>query len=353
MASLELSGVTIRKGGVPVVHDVDLSVEHGTILGVIGPSGGGKTTLLRAVAGLDRPEPGTVSFDRTDVTSMPPSDRNVAMVFQQPTLYPNRNVRRNIAFPLEVRHQPAAEIRQRVGAEARALRIEALLETSPKRLSEGEAHVVQVARAMVRTPSVLLLDEPFSTIDADLAATLRREIMFLQRGFGVTTVLATNEPLDAMTMADRLAVLEDGRVTQVADPLEVYSNPVSVAAAQVTGQADVFEVRVEGDHDGSWLVHPGFRLRAWQPALRRHAERRLQMIVRPEWWQIDEHGPATVTVERMHPAPRALWCRAGGRPITVSLDRGAAQVREGDRLTLRIDRYVLIDPLDGFRLDLG
>lgn len=356
MARVELVGADVVREGTTVAHHVDLTVETGTVLALVGPSGSGKTSVLRAIAGLDRVAPGSVLFDGRDVTRAEPADRDIAMVFQTPALNPRWTVRGNISFPLELRHTDAEEIRARVGAEARVLQIERLLSTSPRRLSAGEAHVVQVARAMVRRPVVLLLDEPFANLDHDLATTLRREIMLIQRGFGVTTVLATNEPFDAMALGDRLAVIEDGRITQVADPLEVYARPRTVVAATVTGDADIMQVAVETDELGAWLVHPAFRLRAWQPALRRHAGRRLQMIVRPEWWQLDDHGPATVTVERVHGwgATMSLWCRADGQLMTVKLRAPQTRpIAAGDTLRLRLDQYVLIDPLDGFELDLS
>lgn len=356
MVEVELVAATVRRGGAEIIRELDLVVDAGTVMGVVGPSGSGKTTVLRAIAGLDRVTSGAVRFGGIDMTAVDTAERNVAMVFEMPALYPHKSVHGNIAFPLELRQEDVDEIRARVGAEARALHIEKLLGRSSKRISAGEAHVVQVARAMVRKPAVLLLDEPFANIDADLAARLRREIMLIQRGFGATTVLATNDPLDAMTMADRLAVIEGGRLTQVGAPLDVYAHPRTVVAARVTGDADVLEVVVQPDQEGSWLTHGAFRLRAWQPALRRHARRRLQMIVRPEWWQLDDHGPVTVEVERVHGwgATMSLWCRAAGRPVTVKLPSPQPrQVAAGDTLTLRLDRYVLVDPIDGYELDLS
>jgi ABC-type sugar transport system ATPase subunit len=356
MVAVDLVGVTVHKNGVAIISDIDLSAEPGRVLGLVGPSGGGKTSILRTIAGLDRPTTGGVRFDGVDVTDTEPGERDVAMVFEKPALYPHRSVRGNIAFPLEMRHDDVETIRARVGAEARALHIENLLSMSPRRLSAGEAHVVQVARAMVRNAAVLLLDEPFANLDDEQATQLRREVMLIQRGFGATTLLATNDPLDAMTMADRLAVVERGRVTQVGTPIDVYLRPSTVAASLVTGDADVLEVRVEADRDAAWLVHDGFRLRAWQPALRRHATRRLQLVVRPEWWQLDAHGPVTLDVERVHGwgATIALWCRAGNRPLTVKLPSPLPRpLREGDRVSLRLERYVLIDPIDGFELDLS
>jgi len=353
MTSIELDGITVGQRDSERLRDVSVEVASGAVLAVLGSSGSGKTTLLRAVAGLDRVERGTVRFDGRDVTHDEPRDRHVAVVFQHPVLFPKRSVRRNIAFPLEIDRQPADEILQRVGAEARALHIEALLRRRPTTLSSGEAQAVQIARALVKQPAVLLLDEPFAHVDAHQTMQFRREVTLIQRGFGVTTIMAANESDDAMTMADRVAVLEAGRLVQVAAPLDVYETPRTVDAALLTGAADVFEVTVEGAVEGSWLAGAGMRIRAWAPALVAHHGRRLQMVVRPEWWQLDPSGridAVVVRVERLGPHV-VLSCLVDGRPMTAKLDRPGAVVA-GDRVRLRLDRSVLIDPRDGFRIDL-
>jgi ABC-type sugar transport system ATPase subunit len=350
VASVELDRVTVRKDGVEVLQNVDLVVEQGRVLGVVGASGSGKTSLLRAITGLDRVTAGAVRFDGVDVTHVEPARRDVALVFQQPTLYPKRSVGRNIAFPLEIRHDPVDQIRERVGAEARALHIEELLSKVPKELSAGEAQAVQIARAMVRAPAVLLLDESFAHLDLERAGRIRREISMIQRGFGVTTIVATNDAVDAMTLCDRLAVIEAGRITQTAEPLDVYRSPRTAAAALMTGDADVIEVRIVTDDLGAWIEHPGFRLRDWRPAMRARAGRRMQLVVRPEWWQLDANGPVDATVEHVVRLGTAtsLWCRVGGHPLTVKLAGSEhGRRRPGDRITLRIDRFVLLDPVDG------
>ena len=354
MTTVELRDLAVNKGGADVVRGVDLVVDSGAVLALLGSSGSGKTTLLRVIAGLDEVARGRVLFEHTDVTAAGPARRRVAFVFQEPVLFPRRSVGRNISFPLEVDHRPIDEIRLRVGAEARALHIENLLRRRPDRLSAGEAQVVQIARALVKQPRVLLLDEPFARVDAHQTAQLRQEVMLIQQGFGVTTVLAANEPADAMSMADRVAVLEGGRLVQVGAPLAVYERPDTVSSALLTGDADVLEVEVTGDVDGSWLVRPGLRVRAWQPALAAHRGRRMQLLVRPEWWTLDPNGGIEAEVMRVaHTGSTvALWCSVGGRPMTVKL-RDPSDVRSGSILRLRLDRYVLIDPRDGRRVDLG
>lgn len=286
MASVVLHDLTVehrdrRHGtGTVALDRVELGVGDGEMVAVIGPSGAGKTTLLRAIAGLDVVSSGTILMDADDVTMAPPSERDVAMVFQFPHLLPHRTVGRNVSFPLELRRQAIEEIRDRVSAEARALHIETLLERSPRQLSAGEAQLVQIARALVRVPRVLLLDEPLARLDAHERERMRRELRLLQRGYGVTTIFTTNDPVEAMAMADQLVVLDAGRVVQVGPPIEVHREPVSLLAAQLTGPLDTSTVEVTADADGYWLHGPTGVERAWRPSLAAHVGRRVVRGVR-------------------------------------------------------------------------
>lgn len=282
MASLSLSGVTVRHGATVALGPVELDVADGEFVGIVGMSGAGKTTLLRAVAGIDPIASGDVSIGGTDVTGSEPGTRDVAMVFQHPHLLPHRSVGRNVAFPLEVRRQTIDEIHQRVHAEARALHIEQLLERSPDTLSAGEMQLVQIARAMVRVPRVLLLDEPLARLDAHTREQMRRELRFLQRGYGVTTLATTNDPAEAMAMSDRLVVLEAGRIVQVGVPLDVYRDPVTIEVAQLTGPVELSVVEVSGDAHGYWLHGPGGVERAWHSALADYVGTEVVRAVRPD-----------------------------------------------------------------------
>lgn len=355
MAHVRTSGLTIEHGGDPVLDTADIEIRDGQIAVVVGASGAGKTTLLRALAGLDHPARGTIWFDDLDVTDAPPAERNVAMAFQTPALYPRRNVSRNISFPLEVRHEAAEQIRARVNAEARSLHIDDLLRSRVDQLSAGEAHIVQIARALVRNPALLLLDEPFAGLDPERADQIRREILLIQRGFGVTTLLSTNDPREAMAVADVLIVLERGRIVQNAPPMEIYEQPDTATAALMTGEADVLDVRVTVDSDGAWLVGDGFRLRAWQPALRRHGHRRLQLVVRPDWWMVDDRGTIEVTIQHVLRVGNTFHLSVAGGEQRWGLKLAASRIdspNPGDTIRLRLDRSVLLDPLDGRRLSL-
>lgn len=278
MAAVELDQVTVRqraagvrrrrRDGAATLRAVSLDIPDGSVVGLVGPSGSGKTTLLRVIAGLQPPDDGTVRFDGIDVTRVDPAGRDVAMVFQTTSLLPRRDVGRNVAFPLEIRHRPAAEIADRVGAETRALHIEHLLRRSPSELSAGEQQVVQLARSLVRVPSVLLLDEPLSLLDPGARARLRAELQMLQAGYGVTTVLATNDSVEAMVLPHRLVVLEAGAVVQTGAPLDVYHDPTTLSAALATGDVELDRMVVRaadraliGDRDReAWHPH-------WTPAL--------------------------------------------------------------------------------------
>ncbi|MEO1059546.1 MAG: ABC transporter ATP-binding protein, partial [Actinomycetota bacterium] len=208
MADVELAHVEVTLDRNVVLRDVSVRIGAGVFAAVVGPSGSGKSTLLRAIAGLVPLTAGVVSIDGDDMSGIRPNHRDIAMVFQNPALLPNRSVRRNVAFPLELRQEDVEEIRRRVDAEARAMRIEGLLLKQPAELSQGEEQLVQIARSLVRVPRVLLLDEPFASLDPRLTVHMRGEIGTLQAGYGVTTVMATNDPDDAMALADLLIVVE-------------------------------------------------------------------------------------------------------------------------------------------------
>jgi ABC-type sugar transport system ATPase subunit len=232
MASVEFDSVTIAVNGTIVLSDVSLDIADGEFVGVIGASGSGKTTLIRTIAGFTDVVRGRVLLDGLDVAGTKTADRDLGMVFQEPVMFPTRNVRRNVSFPLEIRRQEREEIRDRVDAEARAMHLEHLLTRRPDELSRGETQLVEIARAMVRTPRVLLLDEPLASLDAARQAQMRTELAVLQSGYGVTTIMATNDPVDAMTMPSRLVVIHRGNIVQVGHPDVVHRRPSTLRSEQ-------------------------------------------------------------------------------------------------------------------------
>lgn len=283
MAAITLQDVRVVRDGRLVLAVDHLDVRDGELLVVVGPSGSGKTTLLRSIAGLDEVTSGAVLFDATDITNVDTAERGVAMVFQDSTLFPFMNVRRNIAFPLEVRRTDKEEVDSRVEAEARVLAIEHLLARQPKQLGAGHQQLVQAARALVRVPEVFLMDEPLARLDAQLRLEMRQEFRLLQDGYKVTMIFVTNDQEEAMVMADRVVVLCEGHVRQIGSPMDLYREPASKFVAQFIGSPPMsfLSGRLELDPPGFWVSFGGFRLRAWAPALTGAGER-VEVGVRAE-----------------------------------------------------------------------
>jgi multiple sugar transport system ATP-binding protein len=272
MASIALRRISKRFGATEVLQDVSLEVADGEFLAILGASGCGKSTLLRILAGLEGADAGSVLIDGHDVTEATPKRRNLAMVFQSYALYPHMTVLRNIAMPLEMRRLSAARrvpvlggllpgtraLRQEIGAEvgrvAEALGLAALLDRRPAQLSGGQRQRVALARAMVRNPAAFLMDEPLSNLDARLRAEAREEILTLQRRLGATVIYVTHDQAEAMAMADRVAVMQSGRVLQVAPPQELYEEPASLDVARFVGQPPMNTLPAQVMPDGEVVV---------------------------------------------------------------------------------------------------
>ena len=350
MATVGLEHVSLQGGDGTRLEDVSLAIDDGAFVGVVGGSGSGKTTLLRVVAGLDRPSAGLVRIGGADVTRAPPAERDVSMVVQGPALLGHLSVRRNVAFPLAMRRNDAADTDLRVEAEARALHIHALLGRRPSELSVGEQQMVQIARALVRVPKVLLLDEPFAPLDEHLRHRMRAEIGLLQEGYGVTTIMTTNDPLDAITLPSWLAVLDAGRLVQFAPTEEVRRSPGTVLAAAATGSISLLSMRVVADTQGFWLtgVDPAAagtaRIRSWSPALAGHVGRVVVVGVRPEHVVVAPGGSLAAVVERRVPiSPGSIQCTIAGQRIVATSDPGSAP-ETGERVEVRVDHHVVFDP---------
>ncbi|MBZ8176853.1 ATP-binding cassette domain-containing protein [Corynebacterium poyangense] len=237
MASVSFDSVTIRYPGAdtPSVRDFHLDIEDGEFLVLVGPSGCGKSTTLRSLAGLEPVESGTIRIGGQDVTHMDPAERDVAMVFQNYALYPHMSVAKNMGFSLSLKKVPKPEIEQKVTEAAKLLGLENYLDRRPKDLSGGQRQRVAMGRAIVRNPRVFLMDEPLSNLDAKLRVQTRTELAALQRRLGTTTVYVTHDQVEAMTMGDRVAVLKDGVLQQVAPPRELYRHPMNSFVASFIG----------------------------------------------------------------------------------------------------------------------
>ena len=235
MTGLRLEGVTKRFGSVTALDTVSLEVADGEFFAVLGPPGAGKTTMLRTIVGLETPDEGDVYAGDERITDVYPGDRDIAIMFQNLALYPDKSVRDNLAFPLKQAKVPKQEIERRVAEVAAVLKIERLLKRKPAKLSGGERQRVALGRAMVREPRALLLDEPLSALDALLRLEMRAELKRLQRELGRTVVYVTHDQVEAMSMADRVAVLRLGQVQQVAPPEDIYHRPANRFVATVVG----------------------------------------------------------------------------------------------------------------------
>jgi ABC-type sugar transport system ATPase subunit len=225
VSGIVLEGVHKRFGGTPALDGVDLEAIDGELLVVVGPSGCGKSTLLRCIAGLETVDDGVIKIGDRDVTRIRPAARNVAMVFQSYALFPHLTVGENIAFGLVVREEPKAEVRARVAEASELVGVEALLDRRPFELSGGERQRVALARALVRRPDAFLLDEPLSNLDAGTRVQMRTELRRLHREVGATMLHVTHDQVEALTLGDRIAVMDAGRVRQVGTPDELYSRP--------------------------------------------------------------------------------------------------------------------------------
>ena len=235
MPYLQLQKVAKRFGDVQVVQEMDLSAAAGEFIVLVGASGCGKSTTLRMIAGLETPSSGRIVIDGRDVTAATPADRDIAMVFQNYALYPHMNVAQNMSFALDLARTPKSVIEERVQAAAQVLNIKHLLERKPKELSGGQRQRVAMGRAIVREPKVFLFDEPLSNLDAKLRGHMRIEIAMLHRRLGKTTVYVTHDQVEAMTLADRIVVMDQGRIQQMGSPDEVFNRPLNRFVAGFIG----------------------------------------------------------------------------------------------------------------------
>ena len=289
MATLELHGLRKSFGLIDVLHGIDLTLADGEMLVIVGASGCGKSTLLRLVAGLERPTAGQVVLEGRDVTQLDPSERDIAMVFQNYALYPHMTVFENMAFGLKLRGMAAADIDARVREAAELLRIGGLLDRKPRHLSGGEQQRVALGRALVRKPDVFLFDEPLSNLDAKLRVQMRREIARLHHELGATMLYVTHDQAEAMTLGDRIVVLNGGKVQQIDTPLDVYRAPRNTFVAGFIGSPAMNLVEgTVASEDGALAFHAtggAFSLLLpprWRQTLAARDGRAIFLGIRPE-----------------------------------------------------------------------
>jgi multiple sugar transport system ATP-binding protein len=344
-----MASVAIRRlskvfdGGVQALHQLDLDVQDGELLVLLGPSGSGKTTVLRCIAGLEEPTSGDIVIGERVVTQLAPAERDVAMVFQTPALYPHLTIRENIAFPLEIRGVARAQATRRVTEAAQRLGIHAVLDRAPDQLSEGERQRAALARAIVRGPQAFLLDEPLSHLDAKLRIELRGELLALHRALGATMIYVTHDQIEAMTMGQRIGVLHEGRLRQVGTPEEVYQRPADVHVARFVGTPgmNVLPGRGRGTGEGGRVVEAGSLV---IPLELSTYDGELQLGIRPEFvglCAVDKGvGNADVLVVEPLGSETLVHLNAGGQPLVARL-AGFADVRVGTRVGVKVDRRKL------------
>ncbi len=253
-----MSGVTFQNvikeyDTIPVIHGVDLYVESGEFCVFVGPSGCGKSTLMRMLAGLEHTTSGKITVGDTDVTHLDPAERGVAMVFQSYALYPHMTVEQNMGFGLKMNGVPAEKIRRKVAEASRILKLDRYLDRKPKALSGGQRQRVAIGRTIVRGPDVFLFDEPLSNLDAELRVEMRVEIARLHKEFGATMIYVTHDQVEAMTMADKIVVLRDGKIEQVGSPLELYRNPDNQFVAGFIGSPAMNFLKARVDDDSIFI----------------------------------------------------------------------------------------------------
>jgi multiple sugar transport system ATP-binding protein len=340
--SVVLDKVVKNYGPVPVIHGIDLRIDPGEFAVFVGPSGCGKSTLLRMIAGLEEISGGALLLDGERMNEVPAARRGIAMVFQSYALYPHMSVWKNLAFGLETAGLKKAEIEPRVRRAAQILRIEPLLERKPKALSGGQRQRVAIGRAIVREPKIFLFDEPLSNLDAELRVQMRVEISTLHRDLGNTMIYVTHDQVEAMTMADKIVVLNGGKIEQVGAPLELYNHPANKFVAGFIGspKMNFLDARVEAREPGATVIRVGGETVRLPRELRAEAGAPVTLGVRPE--HLTANGGdgiklADVKVDLVENlgGETLLYARAAdGQALTVSLD-GQQQVGAGSLIAAR------------------
>ena len=350
MATVEIRNVRKAFGPVEVLHGVSVDIADGEFVVLVGPSGCGKSTLLRMLAGLENITSGEIAIGGKVVNAVPPKDRDIAMVFQNYALYPHMTVFDNMAFSLTLAKAPRSVMEQEVGRAAKILGLEQLLHRFPRQLSGGQRQRVAMGRAIVRNPQVFLFDEPLSNLDAKLRVQMRAEIKELHQRLKVTTVYVTHDQIEAMTMADKIVVMNNGNIEQAGRPLDLYDRPANLFVAGFIGSPAMNMVKgtVTGGklrmEDGTeWPLPVNGAKPKEGPAI---------YGVRPEHLQLDSGGiPATVQVVEPTGSETQVLMRIGGQPV-IGAFRERVTAKPGEILPVRPDTNLvhLFDQQSGQRL---
>ncbi|MGY3670908.1 ABC transporter ATP-binding protein (plasmid) [Marinovum sp. KMM 9989] len=334
MARIELTDVVKRYGAVEVLRDVNLDIQDGEFIVLVGPSGCGKSTLLRMIAGLEPITEGDFCIDGERMNDVRPRDRDIAMVFQSYALYPHMDVARNMGFSMEIRKDPAAERTSRVKQAAETLGLTALTSRLPKALSGGQRQRVAMGRAIIRNPRAFLFDEPLSNLDASLRVEMRLEIARLHQRLGATMVYVTHDQVEALTLADRIVVMNGGDIQQIGSPLELYERPANKFVAQFIGSPTMNIVPVTG-HAGGVALADGAKIDL--PHLV-ETSRAIELGIRPEHIDVVDSGDlvgVADVVEHLG-SDTNIYLRVEGIGPLMVRKHGNIPARPGDRIELRI-----------------
>ena len=338
MASISLRNVVKRYGHGPkanqVIHGVNAEIKDGEFIVIVGPSGCGKSTLLRMVAGLEEVSGGEIAIGPRVVNDIEPAERDIAMVFQNYALYPHMSVFENMAYGLKIKKVPIAEIKTRVDKAAKILELGHLLDRTPRALSGGQRQRVAMGRAIVRNPQVFLFDEPLSNLDAKLRAQTRLEIQKLHRELGVTSLFVTHDQVEAMTLAQRMIVMNGGHMEQIGTPEEVYQRPATTFVASFIGSPPMNLLK--GQAKGNSFTVGGITLALPAPAPR---EGELILGLRPEHldhWNATSGWPLKVEMIEMLGAERLVYGRLGSEQFTLRIDGTLVPPTVGDTLMLEL-----------------
>ena len=336
-SELRLDGVTRRFGGVIALDGLDLTIKRGEFVALLGPSGCGKTTALNCLAGLLPLSNGAIWMDGRRIDGLPPEKRGFGMVFQNYALFPHLSVRDNVAFGLQMRRLPREEVSRRVAASLELVQLQGHAAKLPRQLSGGQQQRVAIARALAFTPQLVLMDEPLSNLDANLRVQMRTEIRRIHQVQGLTTVYVTHDQQEALSLADRLVVMQDGRVQQVGSPEDVYAHPVSAYVAGFMGYRNLLHLEVAGaEGDRVRLKEPGLALEGING--NGHPGKQAIAAIRPEDFAVDAGGPnqVEVTIEVVEYQGRELSVEAvtgGGRKLHF---RTPERLKPGDRAVLGV-----------------
>ncbi|KTC44153.1 ABC transporter ATP-binding protein [Pseudomonas sp. ABAC61] len=345
MAHLKINNLQKGFEGFDIIKGIDLEVNNKEFVVFVGPSGCGKSTLLRLIAGLEEVSGGSIELDGRDITQVSPAKRDLAMVFQTYALYPHMSVRKNMSFALDLAGVDKAQVQQKVDEAARILELGPMLERKPKQLSGGQRQRVAIGRAIVRNPKIFLFDEPLSNLDAALRVQMRLELARLHQELQATMIYVTHDQVEAMTLADKVVVLNGGRVEQVGSPLELYHHPANLFVAGFLGtpkmgflKGRVSQVLAQGCEI---RLDAGACLRLEQGGPQLEAGAAVTLGIRPEHLELGEPGPASLTViadvaERLGSDTFCHVRASSGETLTLRI-RGDLASRHGQALDLHLD----------------